>query len=169
MTDVNPPKDLLLGTAGWERPGWAARYYPDGMPADWRLDYYANDCDCVLLTPEDWRSLDVERFVGQLNELPPTFRGKVVIVEENCKGCGLCVRDCPANGLILQRNGKTGFRLIHYPDRCAYCAQCEDNCRSDAIHLTNEYVHATTERGELMHVLVERWDGDDRRRTTGDA
>ena len=74
MTDVNPPKDLLLGTAGWARPGWAARYYPDGMPADWQLDYYANDCDCMLLTPEDWRSLDAERFAGQLDELPPTFR-----------------------------------------------------------------------------------------------
>ena len=117
------------------------------------------------LVPQLWATLTSRpitvRYPFEPLELPPYFRGRVVCEAENCVGCGLCVRDCPANGLILQRNGKKYFRLIHYPDRCAYCGQCEDNCRSDAIHLTNAYTPPTTERGELVHVLVERWGEDD--------
>ena len=116
------------------------------------------------LVPQLWntlrsRPITVRYPFGPL-ELPPYFRGRVVAEAEHCRGCGLCVRDCPANGLILERNGKKSFRLVHYPDRCAYCGQCEDNCRSDAIRLTNEYAPSMTERGELV-VLVERWGEDD--------
>ena len=79
MTDVNPPKTLLLGTGGWARPAWAADYYPDDLPADWQLDYYANDCDCVLLAPDDWRSLDFEELAAQLADLPRAFRCFVLL------------------------------------------------------------------------------------------
>lgn len=41
---------LLLGTVGWERRDWLAGYYPDDLPEDWRLAYYANDCNCLMLT-----------------------------------------------------------------------------------------------------------------------
>jgi formate hydrogenlyase subunit 6/NADH:ubiquinone oxidoreductase subunit I len=114
------------------------------------------------LVPQLWNTLRSRpitvRYPFEPLELPPYFRGRVVSEPENCRGCGLCVRDCPANGLILERKpGKKGFRLVHYPDRCAYCGQCEDNCPSDAIRLTNEYAPATTDRAELVHVLVERW------------
>jgi hydrogenase-4 component H len=88
-------------------------------------------------------------------ELPPYFRGRVVVDADLCRGCGLCVRDCPASGLELERTPDQGFRLLHYPDRCAYCAQCEDSCPSGAITLTNEYVPATSERGKLVQVMVE--------------
>ena len=121
------------------------------------------------LLPQLWNTLRSRpitvRYPFEPLDLPPTFRGKVVIVEENCKGCGLCVRDCPGFGLVLERTPDKDFSLVHHPDRCAYCGQCEDNCRSDAIRLTNEYVHATTEREQLMHVLVERWGEDDGQRT----
>lgn len=76
---VNPPRALLLGTAGWTRPAWAGDYYPADLPADWQLDYYANDCDCVLLAPDDWRSLDADAFAEQLEDLPKTFRCFVLL------------------------------------------------------------------------------------------
>lgn len=88
-------------------------------------------------------------------QLPAYFRGRVVVDAELCQGCGLCVRDCPASGLKLERTANKGYRLLHYPDRCAYCAQCEDSCRSGAITLTNEYVPATSEREKLVQVMVE--------------
>jgi formate hydrogenlyase subunit 6/NADH:ubiquinone oxidoreductase subunit I len=112
------------------------------------------------LVPQLWstlrsRPITVRYPFGPL-QLPPYFRGRVVAEAEHCRGCGLCVRDCPANGLILQRTPGNGFRLVHYPDRCAYCGQCEANCPSDAIHLGNEYVRATGDREALIQVLVER-------------
>ena len=112
------------------------------------------------LMPQLWNTLRSRpitvRYPFEPLKLPPYFRGRVVIEAENCKGCGLCVRDCPALGLELQRGSTDGFRLIHYPDRCAYCGQCEDSCRSGAIRLINEYVPASPRREALVQVLVER-------------
>ena len=74
MSDVNPPRELLLGTAGLARSAWAARYYPVDLPVDWRLGYYANDCDCVLLTADDRSALDADGLAEQFEDLPPHFR-----------------------------------------------------------------------------------------------
>lgn len=43
---------LLIGCRGWEQPGWAQTFYPDDLPADWRLTYYANQFRVVLVPPE---------------------------------------------------------------------------------------------------------------------
>ncbi len=134
----------------------------------------------VYLLPELWRTLftrpiTVRYPFGPL-ELPPYFRGKVIIEPTLCTGCGACVRDCPAFALELERKsdalnkaeelalskaeglvlskaegskGHEEFRLIHYHDRCAYCGQCQDVCRQGAIRLTSEYVPAAADRDAL--------------------
>lgn len=96
------------------------------------------------------------RFPFAPAEMPSGYRGRVVIKEENCRGCSLCVRDCPANALELHREDKNTYRLIHHPDRCAYCGQCELSCNFDAIYLNNEFVHGTPQRETLEVVLVDR-------------
>lgn len=55
--DSNPADGLLLGTVGWQRPAWAADYYPADLPSEWRLAFIANDCQCVLLRPDEWCGL----------------------------------------------------------------------------------------------------------------
>jgi hypothetical protein len=52
-TDSNHRR-LLLGTRDWQRPGWIERYYPPDIPQEWRLAYYGNDADCVLLPASVW-------------------------------------------------------------------------------------------------------------------
>ena len=107
----------------------------------------------IYLLPELWRTLFTRpitvRFPFVPLELPPYFRGKVTIEPALCIGCGLCVRDCPAFALELERESREEFRLIHYHDRCAYCGQCQDVCRQGAIRLTNEYVPAAANRDAL--------------------
>lgn len=39
---------LLLGTRGWDHADWVSAFYPDDLPADWRLAYYANEHRAVL-------------------------------------------------------------------------------------------------------------------------
>ncbi|MGB5564256.1 MAG: hypothetical protein WBN02_18285 [Sedimenticolaceae bacterium] len=68
MPDINPGSRLLLGTVGWERPDWLQGYYPDDLPPEWRLAYYANDCGCVVLSAETWALADPERLQDQLHE-----------------------------------------------------------------------------------------------------
>jgi len=114
----------------------------------------------AYLLPQVWRMLwrkpnTVDYPFGP-PKLPDYFRGRVVVDAEKCRGCGLCVRDCPAFGLKLERTGKSKFRLIYYPDRCAYCSQCETSCPREAIRLVDEFVPATTDRDTLVEVLVEK-------------
>ena len=89
-------------------------------------------------------------------ELSPYFRGKVVVDAALCRGCGLCARDCPAAALALERQGRDAFKLVHYPDRCANCGQCETSCTFGAIKQVNEFVHAAPEREALTEVMVDR-------------
>ncbi len=114
----------------------------------------------IYLLPELWRTL-FEKIItvaypfGPL-ELPDNYRGRVRIDPEKCRGCGACIRDCPAFGLELEKEGRDEFRLVHYPDRCISCSQCEDSCRLGAIWLTNEFVKPAIGEKPRVEVLVDR-------------
>jgi len=56
---------------------------------------------------------------------------ELVIIEEWCKGCGICVEFCPVKVLEL-KNGKV--RLID-ADKCTKCGLCELRCPDFAIYL----------------------------------
>ena len=49
------------------------------------------------------------------------------IVEENCKGCGLCVQACPYGGVEVEN------KLARLTDRCTFCGACIESCNLDAI------------------------------------
>ncbi len=50
---------VLIGACGWEHRGWNGGFYPEDLPADWRLGYYANAFRVVLI-PGD-HGLDASR------------------------------------------------------------------------------------------------------------
>lgn len=72
--DINAPRRLLLGTVGWEGGAWSEDYYPDDIPPDWRLAYYANDCDCVMITARTWQGRDLDALAEQFAAAPDTLR-----------------------------------------------------------------------------------------------
>jgi len=116
----------------------------------------------IYLLPQLWRVLRqgprTVKFPFAPAELPASYRGRVLIRAENCRGCNMCVRDCPAMALELERNGRNVYKLIYHPERCAYCGQCELSCNFDAIYLTNDYVPGEPQREDLTVVLVDRKD-----------
>ena len=96
------------------------------------------------------------RFPFEPLDLPDYYRGKVVVDEALCVGCGACVRDCPAFAFELEKENKEKYRLVYFEDRCAYCGQCQESCPKGAIELVNEFPGAGEDRARMREVVVDR-------------
>ena len=51
------------------------------------------------------------------------------ILEDKCKGCGLCKRNCPNSAI----SGEVGKPHIIDPEKCIKCGMCMENCHFKAI------------------------------------
>ena len=55
MSDSQPRfRRLELAACGWLPADWSCMFYPEDLPEEWRVSYYANEFDCVLLSANDW-------------------------------------------------------------------------------------------------------------------
>lgn len=43
---------MRIGARGWEHGSWDSSFYPEGLPPEWRLTYYANAFRAVLVPAE---------------------------------------------------------------------------------------------------------------------
>ncbi len=68
------------------------------------------------------------------------FRGLLRWHPEDCTGCALCVKDCPAAAIELITVDKATKRYVlrYHIDRCTFCGQCAYSCRFDCITLSND-------------------------------
>ena len=46
--------NLKVGARGWRHERWLTSYYPDDLPEDWQLTYYANDFEVVIVPQAYW-------------------------------------------------------------------------------------------------------------------
>lgn len=63
-------------------------------------------------------------------------RGAIVVDQERCKGCELCVVNCPTNVIQLARdvNGKGyHFAYMEVPEACTGCSNCAIVCPDGVI------------------------------------
>ncbi len=64
---------------------------------------------------------------------------KIVINEEKCKGCELCITQCPKKIIALSKDklNKKGFHPAELidPDKCIGCAFCATTCPDVAIEV----------------------------------
>ena len=49
-----PAENLKIGARGWRHSQWSGSYYPDDLPEEWQLTYYANNFGVVLVPSEYW-------------------------------------------------------------------------------------------------------------------
>ncbi|MGD8642686.1 MAG: hypothetical protein PVI15_00275 [Chromatiales bacterium] len=49
---------VQVAARGWLHEEWVRDYYPDDLPADWRLAFYANEFAGVLVPADYWSSAD---------------------------------------------------------------------------------------------------------------
>lgn len=68
-------------------------------------------------------------------------KGRVVISEEYCKSCSLCVEACPKNVLAISENiNPKGYRAVvdANPEECIGCGICAMRCPEAAIEVFRE-------------------------------
>ncbi|RLG74753.1 MAG: 4Fe-4S ferredoxin [Thermoprotei archaeon] len=83
------------------------------------------------------------------------FRGRIVVDEEKCIGCGACALACPSNALVVEDEG--GKRVVRYfVGRCIFCWYCIDVCPVDAIVGTHEFELASDVVEDLIDEIVHR-------------
>jgi formate hydrogenlyase subunit 6/NADH:ubiquinone oxidoreductase subunit I len=82
-------------------------------------------------------------------EMPANFRGRIKFIPENCIGCKLCMRDCPANAIFIRKVADKVFEADIYSNRCVYCAQCVETCPKKALEATRDFELAQLDPAKL--------------------
>jgi len=82
-------------------------------------------------------------------EMPENYRGKLEFDASKCIGCNLCVKDCPARAIEIEKVGDKQYQAHVYLDRCIYCGQCTDSCTRKALKCTKRYELAQLKRENL--------------------
>jgi len=63
-----------MGSFGWDHKDWQGPFYPDDLPADWRLSYYANEFSVVLVPFSVWTADECAKCVTWHDDVPESFR-----------------------------------------------------------------------------------------------
>ncbi|MFI3292880.1 MAG: 4Fe-4S binding protein [Rikenellaceae bacterium] len=71
------------------------------------------------------------------------IKGSIIVDNERCKGCGVCVASCPLQVLALSAevNGKGyQFAVMANADQCTGCASCAIICPDNCITVYRQKV-----------------------------
>ena len=82
-------------------------------------------------------------------KLADDFRGQPIFDFDQCIGCGLCSRDCPAKAIeMVEVDGKKRPQLNL--SKCVFCYQCAETCPKKAIKNSVNFELATTDKSTLV-------------------
>ncbi len=70
----SPNYTCYVGARGWEHEDWVGNFYPDDLPADWRLTYYNNFFTCCYLGYSAWAQQPEATLLQWLDDTLPRFR-----------------------------------------------------------------------------------------------
>jgi len=70
-------QSILLGTYGWRHAFWSTAFYPEDLPTedgdDWRLSYYSNEFNTVLVPASYWQSTSEDEIEDWLDNVHKDF------------------------------------------------------------------------------------------------
>lgn len=71
-------KTINLGAYGWRHAHWSGTFYPEDLPVDdgedWRLSYYSNEFNAVLVPASYWLDEQSADCVDWLDSVPENFQ-----------------------------------------------------------------------------------------------
>ncbi len=65
---------INVGAYGWLHPHWINSFYPEDLPADWRLGYYSNEFNTVLVPSFYWQKQHLADCAALLDDVHPGFQ-----------------------------------------------------------------------------------------------
>jgi hypothetical protein len=65
---------INVGAYGWLHPHWINSFYPEGLPADWRLGYYSNEFNTVLVPSFYWQEQYLADCAALLDDVHSDFQ-----------------------------------------------------------------------------------------------
>jgi len=65
---------INLGAYGWLHQDWENSFYPEDLPADWRLGYYSNEFNTVMVPAFYWQEGYMADCQDLLDEVHPGFQ-----------------------------------------------------------------------------------------------
>ncbi len=65
--------EIEVAAYGWQGSEWNP-FYPDGLPADWRLDYYANEFFAVVVPFAEWSVAEDAELLAWQDQVSDDFR-----------------------------------------------------------------------------------------------
>jgi len=99
---------IVVGACGWQHDQWQGQFYPDDIPFDWRLAYYANEFDTLLLPFEMWSKYKLEEIESWLEDVPAGFD---LFFEVNWDFCNENVKKMLSHEMFAYRKVEFSSRL----------------------------------------------------------
>jgi hypothetical protein len=65
---------INVGAYGWLHPHWINTFYPEDLPADWRLGYYSNEFNTVLVPSFYWQEHSLTDCAALLDDAHSGFQ-----------------------------------------------------------------------------------------------
>ena len=110
-------ENMKIGARGWRHQQWLGSYYPDDLPEDWQLGYYANNFSVVMVPAEYWSpssGYDLEGWLDGVNEgfrfyleYPLLDTDEIQHFQSQCVDMG----DLLGGVIITDNNSLDGFDL----------------------------------------------------------
>lgn len=69
-----PTYACYRGTVGWQHAEWLNTFYPDDLPSEWQLTYYATAFSCVYLPAPAWSNAATQMIAQWRDDTPERFR-----------------------------------------------------------------------------------------------
>ena len=89
----------------------------------------------------------------------PNFRGQPEFDQDRCVGCLACEEVCPVDAIshedIVDENGISQRKMIHYTDTCIFCGECEAICiaNQEGIKLSNKWELSFFDRSQAYETI----------------
>lgn len=74
------------------------------------------------------KKVPLRDFFAETFSIMARFMGKNFSVDDTCIKCGLCIKNCPQNNIILDKNN-----TIKFKNKCMMCTKCIHNCPKNSI------------------------------------